>query len=153
MRFSLQRSFWALCLSPLLFQSGQTQAMPSCAANLSELRLLLADASFPLVWEESSMDDSKPLVVTVVEKEGALWLEFIKTREGLWVQSTGVICRVGLDFETHFNPEKIRFGPAANWVLRVALANGGKFTLNRLGTNKLRITGGGWSGTFLPSAK
>lgn len=37
------------------------------------------------------MDDGKPLVVTVVEKEGSLWLEFIKTREGLWVQSTGAI--------------------------------------------------------------
>jgi hypothetical protein len=153
MSFSLPRIFWALCLSQLLCQSGQAQATPTCAANLSELRLLLGDASFPLVWEETSMDDGKPLVVTIVEKEGSLWLEFIKTREGLWAQSTGLICRAGLDYETHFGPEKIRIGPAANWVMRFALANGGKFTLTRLGANKLRISGGGWSGAFFANEK
>jgi hypothetical protein len=153
MSFSLHRCYWVLCLSQLLLHSGQVQATPTCAANLSELRLLLADASFPLVWEETSMDDGKPLVVTILEKEGSLWLEFVKTREGLWAQSTGLICRAGLDFDTHFGPEKIRVGPAANWVMRLALVNGGKFTLTRLGANKLRISGGGWSGTFLPYAK
>jgi hypothetical protein len=99
------------------------------------------------------MDDGKPLLVSILEKNGSLWLEFIKTREGLWAQSAGVICRSGQDFETRFGPEQIRLGPAANWVLRFALANGGKFTLTRLGSDKLRIAGGGWSGTFFPSAK
>ncbi|MFT6591904.1 MAG: hypothetical protein ACJA2P_002764 [Rhodoferax sp.] len=44
-------------------------------------------------------------------------------------------------------------GPAANWLLQLALFNGGTFTLTRLGSDQLRITGGGWSGTFLPTAK
>jgi hypothetical protein len=39
-------------------------------------------------------------------------------------------------------------GPAANWLLQLALFNGGTFTLTRLGSDQLRITGGGWSGTF-----
>ena len=99
------------------------------------------------------MNDGKPLLVSILEKEGTLWLEFMKTREGLWAQSTGAICRSGNDFETRFGPKQIRLGPAANWVLRLALVNGGTFTLTRLASDKLRIAGGGWSGTFLPIAK
>jgi hypothetical protein len=153
MRQAVRHSYWRLCLSLLLIQSGQAHATPACAANLSELRLLLGATNFPLTWEETSMDDGKPLLVTILEKEGSLWLEFIKTREGLWAQSAGVICRAGQDFETRFGPDQIHLGPAANWVLRLALANGGKFTLTKLGADRLRIAGGGWSGTFLPSPK
>ena len=112
----------------------------------------MGDPNFPLVWVETTMNDGKPLRVSILEKDGALWLEFIKDREGLWAQSTGVICRAGHDFETHFGPEQIRLGAAANWLVRFALANGGKFTLTRLGADKLRIASGAWSGTFLPSA-
>jgi hypothetical protein len=151
--FALQRSYWVLCLGLLLFQSSQAQATPACAATVGELRLLLGEPSFPLVWEETSMDDGKPLRVTILEREGALWLEFIKAREGLWAKSAGVICRLGEGFETRFGPGQIHMGPAANWVLRLALANGGKFTLAKLGSDKLRIAGGGWSGTFTPIAK
>ncbi len=39
------------------------------------------------------MGDGKPLVVSILERNGALFLEFIKTREGLWAQSEGRICR------------------------------------------------------------
>ncbi len=153
MRFALQRSYGVLCVSLLLPLSSQAQATPGCAASISELRLLLGEPNFPLTWEETTMDDGKPLLVSILEKDGSLWLEFIKTREGLWAQSAGVICRSGNDFETRFGPEQIRLGPAANWVLRLALANGGKFTLTRLGSDRLRIAGGGWRGTFLPNTK
>lgn len=141
-----------LCLSLLLSLGCHAQTTPGCATTLSELRLLLADASFPMVWEETSMDDGKPLRVSVLEKEGALWLEFIKTREGLWAQSAGAICRSDHHFETRFGPQQIHLGPAASWMLRLALANGGKFTLTKLGSDKLRIAGGGWSGIFSPIA-
>lgn len=149
MRFFARPGYCLLCLSLLLLHDNQAQATPACAATLHELRLLLGDSNFPLAWEETTMDDGKPLRVSILEKEGALWLEFIKTREGLWAQSAGVICRSGHEFETRFGPEQIRFGPASSWLLRVALANGGKFTLTQLGPDKLRIAGGGWSGTFL----
>ena len=72
MSFNLHRCYWVLCLGPLLFLSGQAHATPACAATLSELRVLLGDVSFPLVWEETSMDDGKPLVVSILEKEGSL---------------------------------------------------------------------------------
>lgn len=153
MRLSLQRSYGVLCVSLLLSTACHAQAMPACAATLSELRLLLEAPDFPLVWEETSMDDGKPLRVSILEKEDSLWLEFIKTHEGLWAQSAGVICRSGSDFETSFGAKQIRLGPAANWVLRLALANGGKFTLTKLGPDRLRIAGGGWSGTFRPIVK
>jgi len=151
--FAVRPKYCVLCLSLLLSQGGQAHASPTCAATISELRLLLGEPNFPVKWEETTMDDGKPLLVSILEKDGSLWLEFIKTREGLWAQSAGVICRSGHDFETRFGPEQIRLGPAANWVLRFALANGGKFTLTRLESDKLRIAGGGWRGTFLPSPK
>lgn len=150
MSFTVCQRHFALCLALLLSLGGQAHASSTCASSLHELRLLLADSDFPLVWEETTMDDGKPLRVSILEKNGVLWLEFIKAREGLWAQSAGVICRSGEGFETRFGPEQIRLGPAANWVLRLALAQGGKFTLTKLGSDKLRIAGGGWSGTFLP---
>ncbi len=96
------------------------------------------------------MGDGKPLVVSILERNGALFLEFIKTREGLWAQSEGRICRAGTDFEIRFDAGQIHLGPAANWVLRLALGNGGKFTLTRLAPDQLRIATAGWSGTFSP---
>jgi hypothetical protein len=153
MRFSVRLSYVIFGLCLLLLHSGQAQERPACAATLSELRLLLGDPDFPLLWKETTMDDDKPLLVTILEREGSLRLEFFKTREGLWAQSFGVICGTGRDIEIRFGPEQIRLGPAANWVLRLALANGGKFTLTRLGSDRLRIAGGGWSGTFSPIAK
>lgn len=153
MKFALQCRYGMLCVSLFLSLGCRAQATPGCAATLNELKLLMEEPALPLVWDETSMDDGKPLRMSIMEKEGSLWLEFVKTREGLWAQSTGVICRSGHDFETRFGPEQIRLGPAANWILRLALSSGGKFTLTKLGADKLRIAGGGWLGTFSPIAK
>jgi hypothetical protein len=137
----------------MLYQVGQALASPICATTVGDLRRLLDEPKFSVQWEEITMDDGKPLLLSILEKDGSLWLEFNKTREGLWVQVAGDICRSGPDFETRFGPEQIHLGSSANWVLRFALAKGGKFKLTQLGTEKLRISGGGWSGTFLPSGK
>ena len=147
----MRRTHWLLCLGLLLSQAGQVQASPGCAASISELNRLLDEPNFPVKWEETSMDDGKPLLVSILEKNGVLWLEFIKTGEGLWARTAGVICRAGSDFEIRFGAEQIRMGPAAHWALRLALGSGGKFTLTRLGPDQLRIAGGGWRGTFVPS--
>ncbi|MDP2784949.1 MAG: hypothetical protein Q8O38_10220, partial [Sulfurimicrobium sp.] len=118
--------------------------------TIGELRVMLGDQAFPLKWEEATMDDGKPLVVSILEKNGSLFLEFIKTREGLWAESAGVICKTGTDLETRFTGEQIRLGPAAGWVLRYTLRNGGKFTLTKLGAGQLRIATSGWGGIFSP---
>lgn len=94
------------------------------------------------------MDDGKPLIVSIFEKSGALSVEFIKTRQGLWAQSFGVVCKTDAALEIRFTSEQIQFGPAAGWLLRSALGNGGKFTLTRLGPKKLRLATTGWNGTF-----
>jgi len=99
------------------------------------------------------MDDGKPLMVSIHEKEGVLFVEFIKTREGLWAESFGVICKTDVGLEIRFTGEQIHFGPAASWVLRYALGNGGKFTLTRLGPKRLRIATTGWTGIFNPNDK
>jgi hypothetical protein len=111
---------------------------------------MLGDQAFPLKWGETTMTDGKPLLVSILEKKGALFLEFIKTREGLWAESAGAICKTGPDLEIRFTGEQIHLGPAANWILRHALRDGGKFTLTQLGSEQLRIATSGWSGIFSP---
>jgi len=96
------------------------------------------------------MDDGKPLKVSITEKNGVLSVAFVKTSKGLWADISGVICKTDKDMEIRFTAEQIRFGPAASWVLRYVLSNGGKFTLTRIGAKQLRVATTGWSGMFAP---
>lgn len=147
-------AMFRICLSiflPLLLSLNSHANEPqTCAVTISELRTLLGDQTFPLKWEETTMKDGKPLLVTIFEKKDLLFLEFIKAREGLWAESAGVICKTSAGLEIQFTGEQIRLGPAANWVLRYALGNGGKFTLRKFGSEQLRIATSGWSGIFSP---
>ena len=128
-------------------------AAPACFASLNELRKVLNDPRASLQWEETSMDDGKPLVVSIFESKGALVLEFIKTKEGLWAEGSGAICGAGANFEISFDKNQLRMGPASGWLLRSLLGQGGQFTLTRLGSDQLRIATSGWSGTFVPKPK
>jgi hypothetical protein len=149
---STMRRQYLLLLLPLLLSYSEARESQSCAATIGEMRALLGDQSFPLKWQETTMDDGKPLVVSIVERNGSLFLEFVKTREGLWAESAGVICKAGPDFETRFTEDQIRLGPAASWLLRYALGHGGKFTMTKLGPEQLRIATAGWNGVFSPRA-
>jgi hypothetical protein len=137
---------WSLLLLP---PGSQAQETRPCAASIEELKLMLGDQTFPLRWEETTMSDGKPLTVAILEKNNSLYLQFIKDKEGLWAESRGVICQVGSELGIEFTREQIRFGPAANWVLRVAMGNGGRFVLNRVDAGKLQITTNGWQGVFV----
>ena len=128
-------------------------AAPACFASLNELRKVLNDPRASLQWEETSMDDGKPLVVSIFESKGALVLEFVKTKEGLWAEGSGAICGAGANFEISFDKNQLRMGPASGWLLRSLLGQGGQFTLTRLGSDQLRIATSGWSGTFVPKPK
>ena len=142
-----------LLLSLLWPLASHARDSQPCAASINELKNLLGDQTFPLKWEETTMNDGKPLVVTIFEKSGALSVEFIKTRQGLCAQSFGVVCKTDVDLEIRFTGEQIHFGPAAGWILRSALGHGGKFTLTRLEPKKLSISTTGWSGVFNQSDK
>lgn len=153
MGLDMRRKCLLLLLPLLLSLHGPAHASETCAATIGELKVMLGDPAFPLQWEETSMQDGKPLQVSILEKKGALFLKFIKSREGLWAESVGVICKTGADLEIRFTKQQIRMGPAANWLLRTALGNGGKFTLTRLGAEQLRIAASGWNGIFSPKEK
>ncbi|MDP2786305.1 MAG: hypothetical protein Q8O38_17180, partial [Sulfurimicrobium sp.] len=74
------RTFHFLLLLPLLLPlNSAAHESQTCAATIGELRVMLGDQAFPLKWEEATMDDGKPLVVSILEKNGSLFLEFIKT--------------------------------------------------------------------------
>ena len=95
----------------LSLNAGAQASSQACAATISELRVLAGDQKFPLRWEETTMNDSKPLVVSILERKGSLLLEFVKTNEGLWLESAGVICRTGADLEARLAAGQIRLGP------------------------------------------
>jgi hypothetical protein len=147
------RKYSLFYLLLLLSLNVESHAAPTCAATVGELGVMLGSQIFPLKWEETSMDDGKPLVMSIVESKGSLFMEFTKTGEGLWAESRGVICKTGTDFEARFTGEQIRMGPAAGWILRHALKNGGKFKLTKLGSDQLRIATSSWSGVFSPISK
>lgn len=137
----------------LAFGGADALASPACFTSINELRTVLGDQRATLQWEEISMNDGKPLVVSIFEGKGALVLEFVKTKEGLWAQGNGAICRNGADLEISFDKDQLRMGPASGWLLRSLLGQGGKFTLTRLGADQIRIATSGWSGTFVPKPK
>ena len=149
----MRRKYCVLLLPLLLALNSEAHAAQTCAATVGELGAMLGEQTLPLKWEETTMDDGKPLVMSIVENNGSLVLEFTKTGEGLWAESPGVICKAGADVEARFSGKQIRLGPAASWILRYALRNGGKFTLTRLGADQLRIATSSWSGVFSPAAK
>ena len=123
---------------------------PGCAATIGDLRTLADDPSFPLRWEETSMTDGKPLIVSIMEKDGSIFLEFVKTGEGLWAAGTAVICKSNTDLEARMRKGRIHLGPAAHWILRHAIGQGGTFFLTRLATGQLRIATPEWHGAFAP---
>ncbi len=96
------------------------------------------------------MTDGKPLNVSIMEKDGSLFLEFVKTREGLWAEGSAVICKSNEDLEARMKKGRVRMGAAAHWILRHAMGQGGTFVLTRLATGQLRIATPGWHGAFAP---
>ena len=87
----MRRKYILFCLPLLLSLNGEAHASPTCAATVGELGVMLGNHIFPLQWEETTMDDGKPLVMSIVENNGSLFMEFTKTGEGLWAESRGVI--------------------------------------------------------------
>jgi hypothetical protein len=136
-------------LIPLLSLAAPCHAAPPCAETIRELRALLGDPAFPLQWRETTMDDGKPLVMSILERDGLLILSFAKTDEGLWAEGIGAICANGSKLEARFPPEKTSFGPAAHWAMRYSLAGAANFTLTRMGATRMRIDTLGWTGVFL----
>jgi len=143
----------ALLLLLLAAPGAEARAAAPCAASIRELRALFGDPSWPLRWRETTMNDGKPLVLSILERDGALFLEFYKTGEGLWAEGAGVVCRAGGEAGARFVADRVRFGAAANWVAQVALTTGGDFTLTSVGPGELRIETAGWGGTFAPRAE
>lgn len=153
MTHSFRHIVLCTCLTLLLPFSSHAQGAEKCASTIVQLKELFNDPAFPLKWEETTMDDGKPLVVSISERNAALSVEFIKATKGLWADISGVICQTDKDMEIRFTAEQIHFGPAASWVLRYALGNGGKFTLTQIGDKQLRVATTGWDGIFAPMNK
>lgn len=151
MSLTMRRSCIAFFLL-LISINVHADDVSGCASSIGELRTLVGDPLFSRRWVEVSMDDGKPLVVSIIERNGKLLLEFIKTGEGMWAEISGVICKSGGGFEVRLSKEQVVLGPAANWMLSLAIADGGVFVLRRHLANQLQIETRGWRGRFIPRA-
>jgi hypothetical protein len=147
---SLRQSFLCALLALGLQTSAHAQGPKKCVSTVVELKQLLNDQAFSLNWQETTMDDGRPLLVTIFEKDGALSVEFVKSTKGLWARIDGDVCKADKDFEIRFTGEQIHFGPAASWVLRYVLGNGGAFKMTRISAKQLRVATSGWDGMFAP---
>ena len=145
--FSRRRSLGALAaLACTPFTPCRAAA--GCATSIDALRGLFADPAFPLKWYETTMDDDKPLVLSILEKQGVLSLEFVKTGEGLWAEAAGVVCSTPAGLEARFTADQVRIGPACGFAARLTLSGGGQFLLTRIEAQILRVQAGGWNGLF-----
>lgn len=145
------RSRLARHAAPLLLSvvAAGAAATP-CATTIGELKAIADDTAFPLRWQETSMSDGKPLVVAIAERDDTLFLEFTKTREGLWAEGSAKVCGSGAVLEARLRRGGLRLGPAAHWILRHSIGPGAVFVLSRLPDGQLRIATPGWSGLFVP---
>lgn len=129
----------------LIALATPSQAAPPCANTLTALRALVLDPAFPLQWRETGIDDGKPLLLTLAERDGALHLRFAKSGEGLWAEGMVSVCGSGAALSARFDAGRMRFGEAAPWIIRYS--HGTEFTLVRLGA-AMRVAGTGWGSNF-----
>lgn len=120
-----------------------------CVNDIASFRKMFGDEKYPLEWIETTADDGKPLVVTISEKENKIFLEFNKTKEGLWASGTADICK-DEEIVADIRKDQIKLGKAAHWVLKMSMKNGAKFTLTKLKPLVLKISTFGWKGEFIP---
>ena len=136
-------------IASICFLAGPACAAQPCAQTLPALRDLIADPLFPLQWNETSMDDGKPLLFSILERDGALFLRFVKTGEGLWAEGVVSVCPKGGALEARLLASSVHVGPAANWLMRSILRRGGHFSLARAGKRQLHVATTGWSAVFV----
>ena len=142
--------FSCVCLALCVPFNSDAQTPEKCVHSIVELKQLLNEQAFALKWEETTMDDGKPLMVSIFEKNGALSVEFVKSTKGLWASIAGDICQANKGLEIRFTGEQIHFGPAASWVLRYVLGKGGVFQLTKINAKQMRVATSGWDGIFVP---
>lgn len=142
-------------LAPLvacLGLAGGAAAHATCASNVAQLREVLQEPGFPLSWEETGMDDARPLLVTLDDRAGALFISFVKSGAGLLAQGPARICVVDNRLEARFLRDGLQLGAAAGLVLTAALRAGAAVGLHRMGPGQLRIGTAGWRGDFIPAS-
>lgn len=127
-------------------------AHATCATSVAQLREVLQEPAFPLSWEETGMGDARPLLVTLDDRAGALFISFVKTGAGLLAEGPARVCRVDDRVEARFLREGLQLGGAASLVLTVALRGGAAVGLQRTGPGRLRIGTIGWRGDFIPGS-
>lgn len=135
----------------LFFMASSVWAKdPTCVKDLAGIRMLFNDTSMPIQWDETTANDGKPLLVDIGEKDGRLFLQFIKTKEGLWAEGTAKVCKGQDGITAEITKKDIKLGEAAPWILRMSMKGGATFKLLREKADKLHISTFGWGGDFVP---
>lgn len=120
-------------------------AAEQCAETLEQLRNL--GSGMHHSWRETGMRDGKPLLLSLTETQGSLWLHLHKTGEGPWASGPARVCRQqGGRVAAHLTMASL--GTAAPWLLRRMMGQSPVFILDHQGGDLLQVSTSGWTGVF-----
>lgn len=127
-----------------LLLTASASVFAVCATSVAELDNIYN--GFSPTWIETTANDGKPLHLTISNAGNSLHLVFTKGGKP-WARGNGSICGAGTSFSVRIPavtwgeaaPRFVRGNRSANFAVRVNAA-----------TNRIRVSQGGWSGTFRP---
>ena len=129
-----------------LFSFGFAKtAQAECADNLEELHEMMGEG-FKLDWRETTANDGKPMMLNITEKGGKLHLVFDKTNEGVWGSGEIKICKNGSSYS--IVASDMQPGKKTPFLLKGAMSGNKTFNLEIPSHNNIKVSGGGWKGTF-----
>ena len=132
-------SFAVFTAALLLNLSESTLAQVKCLRTLSELKANNVKAR----WQETTENDGKPLMISIAD--GSNGLVFSARKAGaLWLTGNVSVCHTG--GATEITLKNTQATSNVPWVARMALPS---TQSARIVDNRIKLGGGGWSGTFV----
>lgn len=127
---------WLVCLFIL---GGSTLAHATCLTSVTELKARGIKAN----WQETTMDDGKPLTIVIADGAGGLVYSASKAGEP-WLTGKASFCRSGAATTVTLSSTKATKNVPL--VTRMALPS----TLSApIVDDKIKLAGGVWRGTFV----
>ena len=123
----------------LLMLSAPTLAQAKCFGSVREMKANHVNTR----WQETTENDGKPLMISIADGPNGLVYSARKAGE-LWLTGNVSVCHTGGG--TEITLKNTRATSNVPWVARMALPS---TQSAQIVDNRIRLGGGGWSGTFI----
>lgn len=130
-----------------LFMSHVASAS-GCAYDLNSLSSVFDVSGFSTRWTEVGASDGQPLLLTISQGDGSLFLQFVKSGQGTWVAGEASICGGGGSATATISADQVTVNNLP-WAVKLVMGDGASFNLRVTPDGRqLSISGGGWTGRF-----